>query len=55
MNIEGFHSDYFKLNPSMTHDPYGKKDFKYTITANNFDDPDGLVSFWSAQKSLGNA
>jgi hypothetical protein len=55
MNIEPFHSDYFKLDPSLVHDPYGKKDFRYVVTANNFDDPEGLINFWSAQKSLGNA
>lgn len=55
ISIDPFHSKYFQRDPSLVHNPYGKKDFKYVITANNFDDPDGLRKFWNAQKAIGNA
>lgn len=55
MEIEPFHSVHFKLDFSYRHNPYGNKDFRYIVTANNFNDPEGLRRFWNGQKALGNA
>ncbi|ODM96485.1 Beta-1,3-galactosyltransferase brn [Orchesella cincta] len=55
MGIEPYHSEYFRLKPSY---PVMDRDdikLEYLITWHGFDDPDTLVRFWSAQKSLGNA
>lgn len=54
MGIEPFHSDYFRFWAQSTRNP-NEKDYKYVITEHGFNNPEELLQFWNAQRTLGNA
>lgn len=55
MGIEPFHSEYFRVSSSY---PVMDRDdikLEYLITWHGFHEPEALIKFWNAQKSLGSA
>lgn len=54
MGIEPYHSEYFRLSPNYPIMDRDDIELEYLITWHGFD-PETLIKFWGAQKSLGNA